>query len=191
MRGARGNPTGPRGVGDDERMPDQIVVATTEDDYAAFGDLIGEYWQWLQDRYAELPGFVDAVGGHQALEAELGALREKYGPPAGTVLLARREDQVVGGIALRDLGDGACEMKRLFVPDRFAGAGTGRRLCQALLDTATADGYHVMRLDTGFQNDAALRMYESLGFRECPPYHDYPADLMPHLRFLEKQLAQG
>jgi putative acetyltransferase len=95
----------------------------------------------------------------------------------------------VGGIALRDLGDRACEMKRLFVPERFQGFGTGRRLCLALIDAARADGYQVMRLDTGFQNDEALAMYRSVGFVECAPYHDYPADLMGHLRFMEKPLS--
>lgn len=172
-------------------MPDEIVVAKTDDDYAAFGDLIREYWGWLRARYADLPGFIDAVAGHQALDAELSSLSDIYGPPAGTVLLARRDSVVIGVIAFRDLGDGACEMKRLFVPERFQGTGTGRRLCQALLDAATADGYRVMRLDTGHQNDEALTMYESLGFRECPPYHDYPADLMTHLRFMEKSLTMG
>jgi len=33
-------------------------------------------------------------------------------------------------------------------------------------------------------------MYESLGFRECAPYHEYPAELLTHLRFMEKQLAK-
>ena len=102
-----------------------------------------------------------------------------------------REGQVSGGIAYRDLHDGSCEMKRLFVPDRCQGQGTGRLLCQALLDTATADGYRRMRLDTGYQNAEALTMYESLGFHECPPYHQYPADLMRHLRLLEKPLVDG
>ena len=45
-----------------------------------------------------------------------------------------------------------------------------------------------MRLDTGEHNDEALTMYESLGFHECPPYHEYPADLITQLRFLEKPL---
>jgi ribosomal protein S18 acetylase RimI-like enzyme len=169
-------------------MPDEIALATTDADYAAFGDLIREYWEWLRARYADLPGFVDAVGGHQALAAELTSLRAKYGPPSGTVLLARRAGQVVGVVALRDLGGGSCEMKRLFVPDRFQGSGTGRRLCLALIEAATAQGYDVMRLDTGEGNDEALTMYATLGFRECPPYHDYPADLLSHLRFLELPL---
>ncbi len=170
-------------------MAEEIAVATTNEDYAAFGELVREYWDWLQTRYADLPGFVDAMGGHQALDAELRSLSAKYGPPSGRVLLARRDGVVVGGIALRDLGDRACEMKRLFVPDRHQGHGTGRRLCQVLLDTALADGYRVMLLDTGMGNTEALAMYATLGFRECPAYHDYPAELMPHLRFLERRLT--
>jgi len=172
-------------------VAEQIAQATTDDGYAAFGILVREYWQWLHARYADLPGFIDAVGGHQALDAELSSLRETYGPPAGKTLLAVREGEVSGGIAYRDLGDGACEMKRLFVPDQFQGRGTGRRLCQALVDAAAADGYRLMRLDTGYQNTEAITMYESLGFRECPPYHQYPAELMTHLRFMERRLGDG
>jgi len=171
-------------------MADEIVVATTNGDYEVFGGLIREYWDWLHARYADLPGFIDAVGGHQALDAELKALPETYGPPEGKVLLAMREGQISGGIAYRDRHDGSCEMKRLFVPGRFQGQGTGRLLCQALLDIAADDGYRVMRLDTGSQNSEALAMYKSLGFHECLAYHEYPSDLMTHLLFLEKPLVQ-
>ena len=170
-------------------MADQIVVATSSGDYEIFGDLIREYWGWLQARYADLPGFIDAIGGHQGLEAELSTLAENYGPPAGKVLLARRDAQVVGGVAYRRLDEGACEMKRLFVPERFQGRGTGRLLCQAVIDAATTDGYRAMRLDTGYHNGEALVMYASLGFRPGQPYHRYPAELMAHLRFLEKSLT--
>jgi GNAT superfamily N-acetyltransferase len=170
-------------------MPEQIVVARTDSEYEAFGDLIREYWEWLHLRYADIPGFIDTVGGHQALDAELEALPTTYGPPAGKTLLAVRDGQVSGGIAYRDLRDGSCEMKRLFVPDRFQGQGTGRKLSLALMATATADGYRLMRLDTGDLNAEALAMYESIGFRECPPYHDYPEDVMAHLRFMQVLLG--
>jgi GNAT superfamily N-acetyltransferase len=171
-------------------MADDVVVATTDEDYAAFGALIREYWQWLEARYADLPGFIDSIADNQALEAELGTLQEVYGPPSGRVLLARRDGQAVGGIAYRDLGDGTCEMKRLFVPDRFQGRGTGRLLCNALLLAATVDGFRLMRLDTGRQNDEAIRMYETLGFVECPPYRDYPESLLANLVFMERPLAE-
>jgi ribosomal protein S18 acetylase RimI-like enzyme len=172
-------------------MTEEISAATTDDDYAQFGSLVREYWVWLQARYADLPGFIDAVGGHQALERELDSLRETYGPPTGGVLLARIGGEAVGGVAFRDLGDGSCEMKRLFVPDRYQGQGIGRRLCLAVLDAAESNGYAFMRLDTGFHNDEARAMYESLGFRERGPFHDYPADLLPHLRFMDKPLGHS
>jgi ribosomal protein S18 acetylase RimI-like enzyme len=170
-------------------MSAHIAAAESDDDYAAFGELVREYWGWLHDRYENVPGLIDGVGGHQALDDELGSLRVKYGPPAGLVLLARHDDVVTGGIAYRDLGGGVCEMKRLFVPDRFHGQGIGRRLCLTLMDAAVSNGYHMMRLDTGAHNDEAIAMYESLGFRECDPFHDYPAELLVHLRFMEKSLA--
>ena len=109
------------------------------------------------------------------------------------MLLAMREGQISGGIAYRDRHDGSCEMKRLFVPSRFQGQGTGRLLCQALLDTAADDGYRVMRLDTGSQNSEALAMYKSLGFRNALAYHERArrTSSLTHLRFLEKPLVKG
>ena len=171
-------------------MTDEIRVATTASDYKVFGGLIREYWAWLQVRYTELPGLIDAVGAHQALDAELSSLPNKYGPPEGKTLLAVRDGQVCGAVAYRDMHDGSCEMKRLYVPDRYQGHGTGRRLCEALLKTATDDGYPLMRLDTGTENTEALQLYASLGFRDCPTYHDYPAELRMHIRFMEKPLAK-
>ena len=106
-------------------MTDSIVVARSRSDYEAFGLLIREYWEWLRSRYADM---VDAIGDHQGLTQELDDLVTVYGPPRGKGLLAIRGGEVVGGIAYRDLGERACEMKRLFVPVRFQGQGTGRLL---------------------------------------------------------------
>lgn len=36
-------------------------------------------------------------------------------PPSGALILARQENLVVGCVGLRDLGEGICEMKRMFV----------------------------------------------------------------------------
>ena len=72
--------------------------------------------------------------GYQDFATELATLPGKYAPPAGVILLARdATGAALGCIALRPMQvDGRCEMKRLFVPDRFSGHGTGRRLCNAL-----------------------------------------------------------
>ena len=39
-------------------------------------------------------------------------------------------------------------MKRLFVPDRFRGFGIGRKLSDALIASARAERFKLMRLDT-------------------------------------------
>ena len=169
-------------------MADAIVVASTEAEYRAFGALIREYWGWLGDRYAAEVRLMDDVADHQGLNAELESLATLYGPPGGKTLLAMRGEEVVGGVAYKDLHDGSCEMKRMYVPPRFHGQGTGRLLCQALVAQATADGYALMRLDTGFRNTEAMAMYQTLGFTFCPPYQDYPPALVPHLRFMQLTL---
>jgi GNAT superfamily N-acetyltransferase len=171
-------------------LPDQIFTAHSEADYAAFADLVTEYIQWSRARYASDPWFVEQVFGYQSLEAELKTLASTYGPPKGVTLLARRAGVISGGGAFRHFSDGHCEMKRLFVPQRFAGQGTGRRLCQDLMHTAARHGYQRMLLDTGNLLREAISLYHSMGFRECAPYREYPAELMPFLVFMEAELPR-
>jgi GNAT superfamily N-acetyltransferase len=129
-------------------MPESIITATTADDFRAFARLIREFVDWCRARYDDDKWFVDAAFSHQSLDAELERLPAEYGPPNGRALLAAREGQPCGCVAYRRLEEGVCEMKRLFVPERFQGHGTGRSLCQALIDAAKHDGFEVMRLDT-------------------------------------------
>jgi GNAT superfamily N-acetyltransferase len=171
------------------QVSDSIVVATTASEYETFAALVREYWNWLLARYADHPGLMEGIGTHQGLQDELNAVATVYGPPEGRTLLALRDGQVSGGVAYRDLHDGSCEMKRLFVPERFQGYGTGRMLCEALIKAASDDGFRLMRLDTGYLNAEAMLMYESMGFSPCPPYRDYPPEVLPHLRFMEKRLV--
>lgn len=170
-------------------MSDLIYTATTVDDYAAFATLVTEYVAWCRKRYAADVWFVETVFGYQSLDAELLTLAREYGPPNGKTLLANRDVQVVGAGAYRKLADDTCEMKRLYVGERFHGHGTGRKLCEALIESARADGFKVMQLDTSTLMTEAIAMYRSLGFRECARYREYPADLMPYLIFMELPLT--
>lgn len=169
-------------------MTATVREATTSHDYVAFGELIAEYETWLQERYAEQTDLVATIRAHQDLDAELAALPAKYAPPRGTVLLAEIDGRTVGGVALRDLHDGTCEMKRLYVRREAQGSGAGRLLCERLLAFAGAVGYRAMRLDTGLRNDEALALYRDLGFVEIAAYAEYPPDVASHLLFLERAL---
>jgi ribosomal protein S18 acetylase RimI-like enzyme len=111
----------------------------------------------------------------QNFEEELRDLPGKYAPTEGRLFLAIDGDSVAGSIAMRKLEDGVCEMKRLFVRENYQGCGVGRMLIERLISEARVAGYRKMRLDTFPPKMAkAVRLYESYGFREIPPYYDNP-----------------
>ncbi|KAF0246938.1 MAG: hypothetical protein FD180_297 [Planctomycetota bacterium] len=121
----------------------------------------------------------------QSFEEELASLPGRYGPPDGILLLAHHGRHTAGCVALRDLGRGVCEMKRMFVRPKFRGHGIGRALAEAVLKAGRRLGYRTMKLDTVSKLKAALELYRRLGFRKTAPYcHNPLADAI----FLAKQL---
>lgn len=71
---------------------------------------------------------------------------------------------VVGSVALRDLGEGAVELKRMYLRPQQRGHGLGRQLLELALDWARGNGMRVVRLDTSERMVAAQRLYEAYGF---------------------------
>jgi len=74
-------------------------------------------------------------------------------------------DSVVGSAALRDLGDGAVELKRMYLRPEQRGRGLGKQLLALALDWARTHDMSVIRLDTSERMVAAQRLYEAHGFR--------------------------
>jgi ribosomal protein S18 acetylase RimI-like enzyme len=111
----------------------------------------------------------------QGFEQELASLPGRYAQPDGRLLLAMVGAEAIGGVGLRPLEPGICEMKRLWVEPGFGGRGLGRALAERIIADARAIGYAKMRLDTfPAKMQAAQYLYQSLGFREIAPYYHNP-----------------
>jgi putative acetyltransferase len=91
--------------------------------------------------------------------------------PAATyaaLWVAVEDDEVVGSVALRELGGGAVELKRMYLRPDQRGRGLGKELLALALDWARANEMRVVRLDTSERMVAAQRLYEANGFERVP-----------------------
>jgi len=113
----------------------------------------------------------------QGFDEEINSLPGKYSQPDGIIFLAKIEEKFAGCIALRNLGEGICEMKRLYVRPQYRGFGIGKILCDKLFEKAKSIGYEKMRLDTiANQMQTAIELYKSYGFYEISAYYDNPQE---------------
>jgi len=112
----------------------------------------------------------------QGFDEELANLPGDYVPPKGYLLLAEYKGQLAGCVALRQLEESICEMKRLYVRPEFRGLGIGKALAQFVIEQARTIGYTYMRLDTAPSMQAARALYLSLGFRQISPYRYNPIE---------------
>lgn len=122
---------------------------------------------------------------YQNNDAEFANLPGKYAPPKGCVLLADREGEIEGCVAMRPVNPAMCEMKRLYVRRQARGSHLGRALAQRLIEEARSVGYKEMRLDVQAKFVPARRLYASLGFVAAEPISFNP---VPGASFLGLRL---
>jgi len=118
----------------------------------------------------------------QGFEVELAALPGAYARPAGRLLLATRGEVLAGCDALRPLGPGVAELKRMWTRPAERGHGVARAVAEALLAAAGSEAYRLVRLDTLTWMSAARSLYRSLGFVEIGPYYANP---LPGVVYME------
>ena len=145
-------------------VPMKLIQAVSDSEVQQARRLFEEYAAWL--------GFNLCF---QNFEAELATLPGDYTQPHGRLLLAVENDVVAGCVALRKIGEGTGEMKRLYVRPEFRGRGWGRVLTETIIEAAREIGYQRLRLDTlPGKMDQAIGMYRSLGFKDIERYYNNP-----------------
>jgi putative acetyltransferase len=112
----------------------------------------------------------------QHFDEELERLPGDYAPPQGELLLALKGNLPVGCVAMRPLGPGICEMKRLYVHLSFRGKGLGKQLIDAIIAAARKAEYSIMRLDTLSSMKAARSLYRAFGFGPIRAYYHNPLE---------------
>jgi putative acetyltransferase len=119
----------------------------------------------------------------QDFEGEVRSLPGPYAPPHGALLLGFVEGEVAGCAGLRPRSDGAGELKRLFVRERYRRSGLGRGLVEQIISIARANRCPTLVLDTLPEMELAQRLYREMGFRETEPYGDHQSPGMRYFRF--------
>ena len=108
-----------------------------------------------------------------------------------SILVAELDGKLVGDLVL--LYSRATSVARLYsiaVDERMRGKGIARMLMQAAEREAWDHRRAYLRLEVRKDNHAAIRLYQSLGYRRLGEHPDYYDDHMDAWRF-EKSLAPG
>jgi ribosomal protein S18 acetylase RimI-like enzyme len=145
-------------------------------------ELVAQLFRSYADEFA---GLLAETLCLQGFAAEVAGLPGRYGPPTGCLLLAMDGRIPAGCVGLRDLGNGTCEMKRLYVTPPYRGRGTGRLLVKSVIHRGGSMGYRRMVLDTLPEMAAAIALYREFGFIDSVPNWSHPVE---QAVFLEKPL---
>jgi GNAT superfamily N-acetyltransferase len=113
---------------------------------------------WITQHFA-----LEDADRRQLADPEASILR-----PGGAIVVAELHGDVVGCCALVPHGEGTFEVAKMVVATRARGLGLGRRLLEAAIAEARSRGARRLYLESNDRLDAALRLYESVGFRHLP-----------------------
>lgn len=134
----------------------------------------GKSLDTIRELFREYEQYIGIDLCFQDFENELKSLPGAYARPQGRLYLIESGGEIAGCAALRKFDDHACEMKRLYVREKFRGRGLGRQAAELIVAEARKIGYERMMLDTLHTMTEAITLYESLGFKNVPEYRNNP-----------------
>jgi enamine deaminase RidA (YjgF/YER057c/UK114 family)/predicted GNAT family acetyltransferase len=146
---------------DEDAVPVKVIQAISPDNVE---EVRGLFEQYAQLRGVEFEGF--------NFESEISSLPKPYTPAeGGRLLLATYEGEAAGCVAVMKRPDGACEVKRLYVPPQFRGNGIGKALVKEALRQAKEAGYKKVVADTDLNMRVAMLIFDEHGFTQSREGH--------------------
>jgi putative acetyltransferase len=157
-----------------------VVIDTFRPEHAAAFDSLNRAWLTAYDllEAADEPHLTDPAGQILA--------------HGGQIFVALQDEAVVGTCAVVPHGPVAFEVAKLAVAPTARGRGIGRELVDACLGYAQQRGARQAVLVSNSRLEAALRLYEQLGFRYAPLPATMPyatADVYMELELTPRQPA--
>lgn len=132
----------------------------------------------------------DNMGALYAPEQQHGFRLEELFRPGVTCLMAHLDGAPVGCGAVASF-DGYAEVKRMYTRPSARGRGVAGAILGRLEQEARRAGHTLIRLETGVYSDAAIALYEGVGFTKCGPFGSYLGMSAREIEtsvFYEKQL---
>lgn len=80
-------------------------------------------------------------------------------------------NEIIGTVAISELSSENCELKSLYLFERYQGRGYGRKLLLHAIKNAADIGYKKMYLDSLSTSTNAIALYRKVGFVDTEKYN--------------------
>lgn len=152
----------------------KIIVASSKREFHDGGLLFKEY-----------ASAINFDAGFKNFSDELMSLETRYAYPNGGLLLAYKNTEAIGCIAIVSMEDRIAELKRFYVKPEFRQFKIGAKLLTSAVMTAKQFKFHYLRLEVIPSLTKAKKLYHSFGFYQIEPYHEVALD---GTAYMEKNL---
>lgn len=118
-----------------------------------------------------MPSFGACGAGFALSDREVDAMSAAYAAPRCAYFVIEEQGRVLGGAGIAPLDGGApdtCELRKMYYLPAARGRGLGERVLRLCLKQARAFGFRRCYLETLTSMDAAMKLYERIGFRRLP-----------------------
>ncbi len=116
----------------------------------------------VSDILAEYGLFPDPEG----TDADLNDIEASYFSHGGEFfILLTEHDEMAGTVGIYPLGDGICELRKMYLDKLHRGTGLGKYLMEFSLSEARQLGFETMTLETASVLKEALGLYTRYGFQ--------------------------